>query len=313
MVRIVTTAYSLGGKKEDLKKICLENPSWNYDKLLLKTGVQNRHVLTDIETPESLSIKAAKNCIDKLENKNIDGIIYVSQSPSAPLPSRACILQEALGITKNTLAFDVNQGCSGFVYALSLATALIKNKQANRIIIICSDYYTKYIKKSDRTCRPIFSDGAAATVVEDSKSGDIGPFIFKTDGSGSHHLKVDKNNIEENLYMNGPEVLKFSLNLVPEATHELLKKSSLSVDEIDLFIFHQASAVVLNKLRKKLNIPEDKWINEIKNLGNTVSATIPIALNNLMDENVLKKKKNIVVMGFGVGLSVAGCIVRNYN
>ena len=105
----------------------------------------------------------------------------------------------------------------------------------------------------------------------------------------------------------------FTLNLVPETVNELLKKANLSMQDIDLFIFHQASAVVLNKLKKKLNIPNNKWTNEIENIGNTVSATIPIAINNLQKDNTFYKKKNILMMGFGVGLSVAGCIIQNKN
>ena len=113
--------------------------------------------------------------------------------------------------------------------------------------------------------------------------------------------------------MNGPEVLKFTLKLVPEVLKELLDKAKLSFDDVDLFIFHQASAVVLNKLKKKLQIPDHKWVNEIENIGNTISATIPIAISNLQKKSSFYDKKNILIMGFGVGLSVAGCIIRKNN
>ena len=152
----------------NLEQSLKENPDWNYEKLFSKTGISNRHLLDDNETPEDLSYKAAKACIENYKNKEIDGVLYVSQSPTNPLPTRACLLQDKLGITKNSLAFDINQGCSGFVYSLSLATSLIKNDLAERILIICSDHYSKYISKNDRTCRPIFSDAAAATIIEKS-------------------------------------------------------------------------------------------------------------------------------------------------
>ena len=109
--------------------------------------------------------------------------------------------------------------------------------------------------------------------------------------------------------MDGPEVLKFSLNLVPKATYELLDKASMKLDDIDMFIFHQASAVVLDKLQKKLNIDDKKWVKIIQNIGNTVSATIPIAINILDKQNKFKQNKKFLLMGFGVGLSVGGCIV----
>ena len=138
MTRISSIHYILGSKKESLKDLCNENPEWNYDKLLAKTGIKNRHLLDDNESPEEISLKAAKGCINNNDNKEIDGILYVSQSPSEPLPTRACLLQDKLGITKNSLAFDINQGCSGFVYSLSLASSLICNDMAERILIICS-------------------------------------------------------------------------------------------------------------------------------------------------------------------------------
>ncbi len=309
MVKITESYFELGGKKESLKDLCELNSEWDYDKLLLKTGIKNRFVLDEGQTPEELSVKAGRKCIEKLDGKMIDGIIYVSQSPSQPLPTRACMLQEKLKITKNSLAFDINQGCSGFIYALSLATSLIKNNCASRIIIICADYYSKYISKNDRTSRPIFSDAAAAVVIEKSEKYNIGPFIFKTNGSGGDFLTVKKLKDKFNLFMDGPAVLKFSLGLVPEATRELLETSRLKINQIDNFIFHQASAVVLNKLQKKLNTPKNKWFNRLENIGNTVSATIPIAINILQSEKKFLHSQKHLMMGFGVGLSVAGCIV----
>ncbi len=309
MSKIVSSSYVLGNNKQNLLDICKENPDWNYEKLLKKTGILNRYVLGKKETPETLSIEAGKKCILDSGSSYIDGIIYVTQSPSLPLPSRACIIQDALQISKNSFAFDVNQGCSGFIYALSLANSLIKNNDATRVMIICTDHYSKYITSYDRTSRPIFSDAAAAVIIEASDKSNIGPFVFKTDGSGAKHLTVHKNFENLELFMNGPEVLKFSLSLVPQATRELLDKASLTLDDIDLFIFHQASAVVLDKLQKKLAIDDQRWVKLIKDLGNTVSATIPIAINILNKDNKLKKNKNYLLMGFGVGLSVGGCII----
>ena len=309
MTRIASTYYLLGNKKESLKDLCIENSDWNYEKLFLKTGIKHRHILDKNETPEDLSLRAAKLCLKNSSKKNIDGILYVSQSPSKPLPTRACLIQDKLGITKNSLAFDINQGCSGFVYSLSLASSLINNDMAERILIICSDHYSKYISRNDRTCRPIFSDAAAATIVEKSKKKTIGPFIFKTDGSGGKHLMVKNKGNFGSLYMNGPKVLKFSLDLVPLATKELLKKASLSQEDVGLFLFHQASAVVLNKLKDRLKIKDSQWFMDIENFGNTVSATIPIAISNLRNNRKFPNNKKICLMGFGVGLSVAGCIL----
>ena len=125
MTRIASIHYLLGNKKESLKDLCDENPDWNYEKLLSKTGIKNRHLLDANETPEDLSLNAAKICIANSKNKEIDGVLYVSQSPTTPLPTRACLIQDKLGITRNSLAFDINQGCSGFVYSLSALPFLL--------------------------------------------------------------------------------------------------------------------------------------------------------------------------------------------
>ena len=309
MVKITESHFEMGRKKESLKDLCEINPEWDYDRLLLKTGIKNRYILDSSQTPEELSFEAGRKCIEKVDASKIDGIIYVTQSPSQPLPTRACYLQEKLKLPTNSLAFDINQGCSGFIYALSLASSLIKSDNASKILVICADYYSKYISVNDRTSRPIFSDAAAAVVVESSKKNEVGPFIFKTSGIGGKFLTVKKFSNKHKLYMNGPEVLKFSLALVPEATNDLLIKSGLDINDIDYFIFHQASAVVLNKLQKKLKISDDKWFNRLENLGNTVSATIPIAINILQKEKKFLDNNRYLMMGFGVGLSVAGCII----
>jgi 3-oxoacyl-[acyl-carrier-protein] synthase-3 len=209
------------------------------------------------------------------------------------------------------MAFDLIQGCSGFVYGLSVASAMIYQQGLKKVLIICADTYTNYIPKNDRTNRPIFSDGAAAAILESSGDGSIGPFSFFTDGSGGDLLALKENNGKEQLFMDGKKVFKFSLREVPKAFNELLIKANLKQEDIDLFIFHQASAVILRQLKSKLNIPDEKWFQNIKDMGNTVSATIPIAIKQVKDSGQFKPKMNVMLMGFGVGLSVAGCIVRS--
>jgi 3-oxoacyl-[acyl-carrier-protein] synthase-3 len=209
------------------------------------------------------------------------------------------------------MAFDLIQGCSGFVYGLSVASAMIYQQGLKKVLIICADTYTNYIPKNDRTNRPIFSDGAAAAILESSGDGSIGPFSFFTDGSGGDLLALKENNGKEQLFMDGKKVFKFSLREVPKAFNELLIKANLKQEDIDLFIFHQASAVILRQLKSKLNIPDEKWFQNIKDMGNTVSATIPIAIKQAKDSGQFKPKMNVMLMGFGVGLSVAGCIIRS--
>ncbi|MDG2267867.1 MAG: ketoacyl-ACP synthase III [Alphaproteobacteria bacterium] len=310
-MQITDIEYVLGKNKESLEDLVKINPDWMIEKLKDKTGIHSRHTLGVNETEKSLVIEASKKLFERVNPDDIDGIIHVSQSPFSRLPTSACLIQDILNLPKNMMAFDLIQGCSGFVYGLSVASAMIYQQGLKKVLIICADTYTNYIPKNDRTNRPIFSDGAAAAILESSGDGSIGPFSFFTDGSGGDLLALKENNGKEQLFMDGKKVFKFSLREVPKAFNELLIKANLKQEDIDLFIFHQASAVILRQLKSKLNIPDEKWFQNIKDMGNTVSATIPIAIKQVKDSGQFKPKMNVMLMGFGVGLSVAGCIIRS--
>ena len=310
-MQITDIEYVLGKNKESLEDLGKINPDWMIEKLKDKTGIHSRHTLGVNETEKSLVIEASKKLFERVNADDIDGIIHVSQSPFSRLPTSACLIQDILNLPKNMMAFDLIQGCSGFVYGLSVASAMIYQQGLKKVLIICADTYTNYIPKNDRTNRPIFSDGAAAAILESSGDGSIGPFSFFTDGSGGDLLALKENNGKEQLFMDGKKVFLFSLREVPKAFNELLIKANLKQEDIDLFIFHQASAVILRQLKSKLNIPDEKWFQNIKDMGNTVSATIPIAIKQAKNSGQFKPKMNVMLMGFGVGLSVAGCIVRS--
>jgi len=310
-LQITDIEYVLGKNKESLEDLGKINPDWIIEKLKDKTGIHSRHTLGVNETEKSLVIEASKKLFERVNPDDIDGIIHVSQSPFSRLPTSACLIQDILNLPKNMMAFDLIQGCSGFVYGLSVASAMIYQQGLKKVLVICADTYTNYIPKNDRTNRPIFSDGAAAAILESSGDGSIGPFSFFTDGSGGDLLALKENNGKEQLFMDGKKVFKFSLREVPKAFNELLIKANLKQEDIDLFIFHQASAVILRQLKSKLNIPDEKWFQNIKDMGNTVSATIPIAIKQVKDSGQFKPKMNVMLMGFGVGLSVAGCIIRS--
>ena len=310
-MQITDIEYVLGSKKESLEDLGKINPDWVIDKLKDKTGIHSRHVLDENEDERSLVVDASNKLLARIRPENIDGIIHVSQSPFSRLPTSACLIQDILGLPKDMMAFDLIQGCSGFVYGLSVASSMIYQQGLKKVLVICADTYSNYISQDDRTNRPIFSDGAAVALVENKGQGSIGPFAFYTDGSGGNLLALESYEGKEKLFMDGQKVFKFSLREVPKVFNELLDKADLKQADIDLFIFHQASAVILRQLKTKLHIPDNKWFQNIKNMGNTVSATIPIAIKQSIDNGLYKPNMNIMLMGFGVGLSVAGCIIRS--
>ena len=314
-MQISAIEFKLGSKIETLAQACEHNPDWQADRLFAKTGIMQRHLATPEESPLSLAVDACERVLDDAGRNHVDGLIYVTQSPESTIPTTACLLHERLGLAENCLAFDLNQGCSGFVYGLSMASGLIRTEQITRCLLVCAEGYSKYISPHDRTCRPIFSDGASAVIIEAGGSGDIGPFVFATDGTGAPNLTLKKNNGvagvgDQILHMNGPKVLEFTMEAVPAYVTRLIDKAELVIGDIDMFVFHQASKVVLDRVRRKLDINEAKMFRNYRDMGNTVSATIPVAMKQAQSAGILAPDMTVLIMGFGVGYSLAGCIVR---
>lgn len=310
-------------------------PGWTAEKILEKTGIETRRIAAEGECASDLAFAAAEKLFADgiVAREDIDFLLLCTQSPDYLLPTSACVLQQRLGLGTHIGALDFNLGCSGFVYGLSLARGLIESGDARRVLLITAETYSKYIHPQDKSVRTLFGDGASATLIEASDAGEtcLGPFVFGTDGRGAKNLIVKagasrlpcspetarvvedaSGNLrsEDNLYMNGPEILTFTLRSVPEAVRALLAKSALSLDQIDYFVFHQANKLILDSLRHKLRIPETKFCVSMKSCGNTVSASIPMALEKELSCGRLGTGNLIMVVGFGLGYSWAAAMVR---
>jgi len=318
-VTIKAIEYHLPKTYEDNDMLSIDNPEWRMDDIFNKTGINRRWISDENETSVDLAYIAAKKIIDKFGVNKIDTLIYVTQSPEYFLPSSSCILQDRLSLSSNIKAFDINLGCSGYVYGLSMASAYIESGLSENVLLVCSDTYTKYISSDDRVNRPIFSDGASATLISKSESKSIGNFSFGTDGSGFDKLIVKdgaaKSNFKNSgmrpsLHMNGAEVFMFTMSTVPDNVEKVLTESLNTVNEIDYFFFHQASKIVLENLRRKLKLPKEKVYSCIEEIGNTVSSSIPIALKIASDSKLLKNHDRLLLSGFGVGLSWGSCILE---
>jgi 3-oxoacyl-[acyl-carrier-protein] synthase III len=320
--KISAITYHLPEMMEGNETLQRDNADWDMSKIVGKTGIVSRYISAEGETAVDLAVDAGTKLLhnDSVNPEDINLLILVTQSPDYVLPTSACILQDRLGLTKNCMAFDINLGCSGFVYALSVAGALIETGVATKGIILCSDTYSKYIAKNDRTCRPIFSDGAAAVFVERSETDDIGPFDFGTDGSGFDKLIVKGSGAREacvieeqphgTLEMHGSNVFLFTMNVVPKSIKNLLERTSKTLEDIDLIVFHQASKLVIDNLIKKLSLDEEKVFTNYDSVGNTVSATIPIALKDAVSQGRLKNGDTVMIVGFGVGLSWGATLIN---
>lgn len=306
-VQIKHIEFSLGKKKEKYLDLSIDNPSWNTKRILDVTGIKTRH-LSKNEDIISLSIKSAKKVLKKFPKKKIDFLIFVSQTSNLKLPSISCVMQHRLGLRNNIQAFDINMGCSGFIYALSVAKSMISQKGVNNGMIICSDVYTKYIKKNNTSCRPIFSDASSSIIVGKCSSLSINDFDYGTDGSGAFDLYLKEG--DKDIYMNGSKVALFTIKRIPNSVKRLLNKNKIKLEKIDKFIFHQASKFVLNQIYRILKIHKKKIYENYEKYGNTVSSSIPIALKEASTKNLLKKDDNIILCGFGVGLSWSTVLIK---
>jgi 3-oxoacyl-[acyl-carrier-protein] synthase-3 len=323
-------SYYLPEKIEDNQ--AFEALGWPSKKIFAKTGIRQRHISATDETALDLAVKGCENLFAEhsIDRRSIDYILYCTQSPDFIIPGNSGILQHRLGLPNTIGAVDINQGCTGYVYALSLAKGLLATHQAHAILIVTADTYTKYIHPQDRANRSIFGDGASATLLDQNDLESIGQFIFGTDGSGAQNICVktsglkypknpqtsiehqdDSGNVrsEDNLYMNGSEVFSFTLEHVPEVVTAILAKHNLSMNEIEHFVFHQANGFMLTHLRDKIGIPEEKFSICMEDTGNTVSSTIPIVLSELIRTKTVKENDRVMLVSFGVGYSWAATIL----
>jgi 3-oxoacyl-[acyl-carrier-protein] synthase-3 len=303
---ISNLSHVMGSKKKTCSSFMKKNPDWNITEVKKKTGINYIYESNERENVLELSYKSSYKTLKKFNRKKIDSIVVVTQTAKNKLPSISCMLQEKLKLNKNVFALDINLGCSGFIYALATLHSFFLSKILRNTLLICSDTYTKFLEDNDRTCRTVFSDAASSCVVS-ARSSKISPvFNFFTDGSGAGDL-IEKNNY---IKMNGSGVFLFTTKVIPTLFKNLLKKNNLEIKDIDHFIFHQASKLVLDKLKLELKIPSNKFHINYDKIGNTTSASIPIVLEKLVKNKVFKKNDNLMLVGFGVGLSAACCILR---
>lgn len=304
-------------------------PEWSTEKIANKLGITERHISGKNETALDMACKVAEKLFqkDKAYRNSIDFVVLCTQSGDYKLPSSACILQNKLKLKTNCGAFDINLGCSGYEYGLAIAKGFISAGVANNVLLITSETYTKYIHPEDKGNITLFGDAATATIISTDGFAEIGEFELGTDGSGEDFLKIctggaripkssgtvseDENGNrkwDDYLYMNGGGIFNFTAEAVPAMIENLLNKAKLKQEDIDLWIFHQANKYMINYIRKLLGIEKSKFFVFMEKVGNTVSNTIPIALYEAKKEHRLKG--NVVLCGFGVGLSWGATILH---
>lgn len=323
--------YCLPDKILTNQMIADEFPEWTVEKIEKKIGIKERHITVDGETASDLAIKAAEKLFaaNDYDRNEVDYLIFVTQSPDYHLPTTACLIQSKLGLSKKITAIDVNLGCSGFVTGLSLAKAIIVSGQAKNVLLLTAETYSKYMHERDKSNRTIFGDGAAATLISTDGFAEVGEFVIGTDGEGADNLIVKTggarhpqpmNDLKfddfgnpfssDNLFMDGPAILNYSLDSIPQLVKDVLEKNHLEMDDINLHVYHQANIFLANLERRKLRIPQDRYYCNIEHVGNTVSSTIPIALCLALKDGTIKDGFNILSVAQGLGYTWGGFVLK---
>lgn len=326
---IKAIAYYLPEKVVTNEQLVEEFPEWSVEKIAKKVGINERHIAAEDETAGDMAFRAAEKLIaeNKVDKSTIDFVLLCTQSPDYFLPSTSCIIQSRLGLPTKCGAFDFNLGCSGYEYGLAVAKGFIMSGVAKNILLLTAETYNKHIHPKDKGNRTIFGDGASASLISTEGFAKIGEFVLGSDGRGfdrlihktgalRHYQPMNDYHEDENgtpfssdhLFMDGKAIFDFTSDVVPPMIEETLQKNNLIADDVDLYVFHQANKYMINYLRKLMEIDKDKFYVFMETVGNTVSSTIPIALCEAQKEGRLHG--NIVLAGFGVGLSYGAVVIR---
>jgi len=324
-VKVRTIAAILPEDEFDLTELYDIYDEDEINRIIQVNGISKIRIAPEGICASDLCEKAANTIFKDYEKDQIEGIVFVSQTPDYILPSTSSCLQHRLGLSKECVAFDIANGCPGYIYGLYQAALLINSGSCNSVLVCAGDVISRFINPLDKSNRMVFGDAGSATILEKG-SGSIS-FSIMTDGSGAEHLIIpaggnryprDENSemvsvrsdgnmrSDEDLYMNGLEIMNFSMSEVPLRINSVLANQGWDKSQVTLFGFHQANKFILDYLRKKMNIPKMALPVAMQETGNTGQASIPLMLTQehkrLAEEYRLEKA---VLCGFGVGLSCA--------
>lgn len=304
---------------EELAKSVDTSDGWIRER----TGISERHIATK-ETTASMALYAAQDALEvaDVNPSEIDLVIVATATPEHPFPATACLVQDQLG-AENAGAFDLEAGCSGFVYGLAVASGLIRSGAANTIVVVGAETLSRIVDWKDRATCVLFGDGAGAVVLRgSSERGGILSTVLGSDGSGGELLELPAggsryptslDTLTSNMHtikMNGREVYRFATKVMADAAKEVIERAKLPLDEIDLLIPHQANLRIIDYAAKALKLSPEKVFVNLERYGNTSAASIPIALTEAIDAKRVNPGDHLVFVGFGAGLTWAACALE---
>ena len=304
----------------DLEKMVDTSDEW----IIKRTGISERRILEKEKPAYELGVKASLDALKDagISAEDLDMVIVATATPDYMTPSTACIIQGKIGAIK-AAAFDLNAACSGFVYSLSIAEKIIKSGTHKYILVVGCEGLSKVTDYEDRNTCILFGDGAGAVVLGPVEEGyGILSTHIGADGKGSDLITIPNTYISEvdlskrlnlkkySLWMEGSEVFKFAVRIIAQASNKALEDANLSLDDIKLIVPHQANIRIIDGAAKRLGVPIEKLYTNIQKYGNISSASIPVALHEVVENKLITKGDNILIVGFGGGLTWASAVIK---
>jgi 3-oxoacyl-[acyl-carrier-protein] synthase-3 len=304
---------------EDLARIVDTSDDW----IVTRTGMKERRRVRQEQAASDLAVPAALQAIEdsQVSPKELDAIIVATVTSDMLFPSTSCIIQDRIG-ARHIPAFDVSAGCTGAIYALSLADQMIRVGTCKTILVVGVEVLTKITNWTDRSTCVLFGDAAGAVVLGTSNNGEHGilGFHLASDGRGGHTLRMpaggsrmpaSHNTVESRmhtLYMRGNEIFKTAINMMTESCNILTEQANLTPEDVDLFVFHQANLRIIEAVGKRLNLPSEKVFVNIHKYGNTSSASTLLAIHEAKESGRLKRGDLLLQVAFGAGLTWGGIL-----
>jgi 3-oxoacyl-[acyl-carrier-protein] synthase-3 len=304
----------------DLEKMVDTSDEW----IRTRTGISERHIAAPEEATSDLAIRAARQALERAAwpAEKVDLIIVATVTPDMFFPSTASLVQGAIGAT-GAGAFDLQVGCTGFIYGLVMASSVIATGAGEAALVIGAECLSRITDWQDRSTCVLFGDGAAAALLRPTPAGKgLLSFVLGNDASGADRLKISAGGSrlptsqetlaarQQYLYMEGNEVFKFAVRIMEEASHEALRRAGLSINDVSLLVPHQANIRIIDAAAKRLELPAEKVFSNVDRYGNTSAASIPLALDEATRAGRLKAGDVALCVSFGAGLSWAAAVLR---
>ena len=308
-------------------------PEEEIDKVIDNIGIEQRRIAAPDVMASDLCFKAAQQLMadNDIDPASIDVLLFMSQTADYRIPATSCLLQQRLGLPKETMCMDITLGCSGYLYALSTAFAYASVPGVNRVLLLDGETFSKIVNRRDKVDWPLYGDAGTATLVE---KGDFGEstFLLYTDGSGEEKLKIhagmrnpitpdscvererEEGNVRTDLevFMDGMDVFNFAISKVPRSVKQLLAETGGTIDDVDYLVFHQANRFMMDFFVKKLKIAPDRVPFSIGKYGNTSSASVPLTISSELNGK-LEGSHTVVLSAFGAGLSWGSALLHTLD